>query len=267
MKTNYPLIMRGSIGDAVKRAQQLLIDHEAMEPKNSVGASNVDGIFGRITADATLRFQDAKGLLKDGKIGPHTWAALLGLSDESIIPEWPAVPPFSAISHADRIRLFGEFRYRPKSPGIPGSEIVILDNWEWENIETFFIPQLVGLPLYDPSNNQRSSGNVRLHRLAGPVFIEFLDRVEMAGYLPFLKTYDGAYYPRFVRGSRTSLSNHSWGTAMDFNAYANGMGLSPAGYGEDGCLLPLVSIANECGIYWGGHFERRDGMHFEVAIL
>jgi len=27
----------------------------------------------------------------------------------------------------------------------------------------------------------------------------------------------------------------------------------------------LVPIANELGFYWGGHFTRRDGMHFELA--
>jgi hypothetical protein len=29
----------------------------------------------------------------------------------------------------------------------------------------------------------------------------------------------------------------------------------------------LVGIANDNGFYWGGHFTRLDGMHFEIAKL
>jgi hypothetical protein len=26
-----------------------------------------------------------------------------------------------------------------------------------------------------------------------------------------------------------------------------------------------VPVAHKFGFYWGGHFSRRDGMHFEIA--
>jgi hypothetical protein len=40
----------------------------------------------------------------------------------------------------------------------------------------------------------------------------------------------------------------------------------PALKGKQGCVRELVPIANQHGIYWGGHFKRRpDGMHFELA--
>ncbi|HBA39063.1 MAG TPA: hypothetical protein DCZ05_04785 [Deltaproteobacteria bacterium] len=29
----------------------------------------------------------------------------------------------------------------------------------------------------------------------------------------------------------------------------------------------LVQIAHRHSFYWGGHFSRRDGMHFEVARI
>ena len=34
-----------------------------------------------------------------------------------------------------------------------------------------------------------------------------------------------------------------------------------------GSVRQLVPIANELGFYWGGHFNRRDGMHFEMARI
>lgn len=71
--------------------------------------------------------------------------------------------------------------------------------------------------------------------------------------------------PRFVRGSRTTLSNHSWGTAFDINYAWNCLGALPALRGEKGSVRELVPIAHRHGFYWGGHFSRRDGMHFEVA--
>lgn len=37
--------------------------------------------------------------------------------------------------------------------------------------------------------------------------------------------------------------------------------------GEKETVLDLVKIANEHGFYWGGHFPRLDGMHFEIAQL
>ena len=32
-----------------------------------------------------------------------------------------------------------------------------------------------------------------------------------------------------------------------------------------GCVRELIRMANESGFYWGGHFNRLDGVHFEVA--
>jgi len=37
--------------------------------------------------------------------------------------------------------------------------------------------------------------------------------------------------------------------------------------GQKGCVRELVPIAHENGFYWGGHFSRLDGMHFEIAKI
>ncbi len=80
-------------------------------------------------------------------------------------------------------------------------------------------------------------------------------------------TYDGAFNPRLIRGSATNLSCHAWGIAIDINVPWNGLGIVPSLKGQKGSVRELVKIANRLGFYWGGHFGRKDGMHFEIAKL
>lgn len=68
---------------------------------------------------------------------------------------------------------------------------------------------------------------------------------------------------RLVRGSSSSISNHSWGTAID---------LTLAGeldvHGNERVQLGLTLIApifNRHGWYWGAAFRTEDGMHFEAS--
>ncbi len=91
---------------------------------------------------------------------------------------------------------------------------------------------------------------------------------ERAGLKSHILTWGGSWVPRFVRGSRTQLSNHAWGTAFDVNVRWNMLGTQPALRGQKGSVRELVQIANDNGYYWGGHFHKRiDGMHFEVRLI
>ena len=70
---------------------------------------------------------------------------------------------------------------------------------------------------------------------------------------------------RYVRGSTTSISNHSWGSAIDLKL--NGV-LDQRGdpgvtvqYG----LSVIAPIFNNHGWYWGAAFRTEDAMHFEVS--
>jgi hypothetical protein len=49
---------------------QCLLRHHGFSP------GPVDGIFGELTERAVQRFQEKRGLVVDGKVGPHTWGAL-----------------------------------------------------------------------------------------------------------------------------------------------------------------------------------------------
>jgi peptidoglycan hydrolase-like protein with peptidoglycan-binding domain len=69
MELEHPLLRRGSKGDMVVWAQQLLVGSGQEVP--------VTGLFGRLTARAVRSFQEAQGLLADGRIGTETWESLL----------------------------------------------------------------------------------------------------------------------------------------------------------------------------------------------
>lgn len=72
--------------------------------------------------------------------------------------------------------------------------------------------------------------------------------------------YAGCYYPRFIAGS-TSLSNHSFGLALDLNVPGNGRGT--VGEMDRG----VVAIFKRWGFAWGGDWNFTDPMHFELAQI
>lgn len=97
------------------------------------------------------------------------------------------------------------------------------------------------------------------------------------GYVKELKTWDGCYNFRPVRGYEDKyrrlmaansvlnaielLSIHSWGDAFDVNAFENGLGQIPK-------LSPgFVKCFTDAGFDWGGNFKRKDGMHFQLATI
>jgi len=59
-----PKLMVGMVGDSVKVLQIFLV----IEP---------DGVFGRVTEEAVMAFQDNNGLVDDGIVGVYTWQALI----------------------------------------------------------------------------------------------------------------------------------------------------------------------------------------------
>lgn len=73
--------------------------------------------------------------------------------------------------------------------------------------------------------------------------------------------YDGAYNHRYIRGSTTKWSNHSYGAAIDINAEDNGFN---TGHGN----MPqiVINAFKRQGARWGGDYHgRTDPMHFEFC--
>lgn len=248
-------LQQGAVGEAVRRWQAFLVGRRLLEV--------IDGDFGPATLAATMAFQSRCGLAGDGVVGGRTVAEAvrLGFSVRAQVGPGDAFPPepdFRPLAgNQARAALFGAFSFQRTM----GDRIRIFDGWEERNVVTVEVPQLRGV------EGATTTGRVRFHRKVADQVVALFAAWEAAGLRPLILTWAGSFVPRFVRGSRTSLSNHAWGTAFDINAAWNPLGAVPAGRGREGSVRDLVPIAHQHGFYWGGHFERSDGMHFEVARI
>lgn len=231
----------------------------------------VDGQFGPMTEHATINFQTALGLGVDGIVGNETFAAamLRGFevikndTDSEVGPNWPPPPDFKPlVGQAARQAKFGKFEYKSAGNPVDPEAVIILGDWVGKYIEKVTIPQLRGV-LGAPK-----SGEIFIHTYARAPVEALFRKWEEAGLMPLVLSWAGSWVPRFIRGSRTILSNHAFGTAFDINAGWNPLGVQPPLKGKKGSVRELVPIANSLGFYWGGHFKSRpDGMHLELARL
>jgi hypothetical protein len=80
------------------------------------------------------------------------------------------------------------------------------------------------------------------------------------GYVKELKTWDGCFNIRKKRGL-SSMSLHSWGVAVDVNAFENQLNQTPK------LSSGFVKCFKDAGFLWGGDWQRLDGMHFELASI
>ncbi|BAM87511.1 hypothetical protein S58_15030 [Bradyrhizobium oligotrophicum S58] len=193
-------------------------------------------------------------------IGPDATAPAAAPVRSSGFPPRPAFPPL--VTNRQREALFGRYDYvRAPQPGNPEA-IRILGSWERDNIVEVPIPQLA------KALGAKAPAAIRFHRLAARQLQTLWEEWEAAGLLSRIYSFDGGFVARLVRGSRSVLSNHAFGSAFDVNQAFNPFGQRPASNGRRGSVRDLVPIANRNGFYWGGHYQsRKDGMHFEIAVL
>jgi len=225
----------------------------------------VDNDFGNLTEKATKAFQKKYGLVADGIVGKKTLerAYSLGLENKSKISNklFPSKPNFPALTNSQKEQLFGHIEWEATPTSKNKEKVTITNNFIKENIVLFEVPQLA------KATNGKYK-RMRFHKLCKYQMLQMWKEWEEEGLLHLILTYGGTFIARLIRGSKTHLSNHSYGTAMDINMEWNRIGHIPAKNDEIGSVLKLVAIANKWGFYWGGHFNhRKDGMHFEVAKI
>lgn len=81
------------------------------------------------------------------------------------------------------------------------------------------------------------------------------------GKVEELKTWDGCFNIRMMRGIPNVFSLHSWAIAIDVNAFENGLHQIPK------LSKDFVKCFKDAGFNWGGDWQRLDGMHFELASI
>ena len=133
--------------------------------------------------------------------------------------------------------------------------------FEAKNIVFFDLPY----PLkYDGATVVRA----RCHRLAVDHFIAAFKNVQAAGLASRFVEFNGIYERRAIRGSVGRASTHSWGIAIDMEAFDVRVG--------DQTTYPLgskrrfpeaiVKAFTSVGFVYGGDFTgRKDPMHFQLA--
>jgi hypothetical protein len=245
----------------------------------------VDGVYGGGTFAAVKALQADNGLEPTGQCAGATLAKVRELGFKAVefevngdngsasFPRRPATSTLPQPTAAITASLFGTFQFegdpKPDNP----EAIRILGGWVAANIVTVTVPQLVGVPIpVGPAHAILSQGKLRCHRLAKDKVLALFQAWADAGLTDRILTWDGSFNPRLKRGKRiaipANLSNHSFGATFDINAELNPMGSTPPLMGARGCVRELVEVANNLGVYWGGHFANRpDGMHFEIARL
>jgi hypothetical protein len=57
------------------------------------------------------------------------------------------------------------------------------------------------------------------------------------------------------------MSLHSWGIAIDVNAFENGLNMTPK------LSAGFVKCFTDNGFDWGGTWTRKDGMHFQLKTV
>ena len=238
----------GSTGPTVVKVQQALVANGA--------TITADGQFGSVTAAAVIAFQTSRGLGATGVVNEAT-ANALAVQNTGV----GAFPPLG---------------WTWLGWGYNASQAL----YQWEQ-------QIVG--------NANQIGSIKPTQLksfplALPLFEGFVAEIQSRGYVI---SDAGMYVFRCTASTRkdcagltrSSLSNHAYGLALDLNTVKNPMKTYYGVNGASACLTPVVTdipqwvvqVAESWGLYWGGYgwssgctsptqtksSASRDPMHFE----
>lgn len=177
---------------------------------------------------------------------PNLIQALIASAAGLVVLLWPRkTTKLDYIDNATRDRWYGPIQYVPAPTADNAEGIRITNDFEAKNIVRKHFP-LIGV--------------AAVHRLAAPALEKALTEIQRKGWAHKIKTFEGAYYPRFVR-NRTYLSSHAYGTSVDINARDNPQGGKPTPDQQD-----IAPIFEKHGFYWGNRFSNPDPHHLEYVI-
>jgi len=185
------------------------------------------------TTPATIRRPLERLVGEDASVQMLDVASRLGLDPDAKLT---AIPTGGTLGS-----VVGTFRYTV----LGGGRIAPDPAWVRANIRTEAVPIL---------------GSVTCHKDLFPQLRAALLEVEQRGLAGAIDPgqYAGCYYPRFIANT-TTLSNHSFGLALDLNTAGNQRGT----VGE--IDRDVVAIFKTWGFAWGGDWRWTDPMHFELS--
>jgi len=109
------------------------------------------------------------------------------------------------------------------------------------------------------TNTGKSCTKIYMNKDMVPMFQKALDLLVQRGCSGELKTVDGCYNIRMVRGSMSATSYHSWAAAIDLNAAENPLG-GPVKFSKE-----FLQCFKDAGFTLGAEFSRVDGQHFSLG--
>jgi D-alanyl-D-alanine carboxypeptidase/Putative peptidoglycan binding domain len=242
----------------------------------------VDGLCGPRTVRAILNFQSRFLSMPDGRVDPHG-ATLRHLTAAHAAP--PRTPTPSSPQTSIRTPAPTQPIAAPANPTQLLTDLVPKPSRESINqgltaVSPAFMVQQLGQPRdsYNSDCQPMTNATLRRHVTTGSI-----GRFRVTGLAPAVQSLGiamaqiqreqpavyaalgtaGMLCCRLVRGSASAISNHSWGTAIDFTL--NGV-LDRRNDNKVQVGLTLIaSIMNQHGWYWGAAFRTEDAMHFEAS--
>ena len=258
------------------RGDDLVGDVQAFLAGQDLYSGKIDDDFGPGTEAGVMAFQDRSRLRPTGVVDGPTWGALMAAGlrvleaddepEDRSSPAWPRRPDgMRILTPAEREERFGRIEYEAAPTDSNPEAIKITNDFAERNIVVATVPQLDAVGYAPGKRGVPGDERFHCHRFVRDPLERLFATWEAAGLLKHVLTWGGCWAPRFVRGSRKTLSNHAYGTAIDLNVQWNLLGNEPAIVGRRGCVRELVPIAAEQGWMWGGWFKRAYGMHFEYV--
>jgi hypothetical protein len=101
---------------------------------------------------------------------------------------------------------------------------------------------------------------IYIHKDFKDLLLPAFQKLEQLNLHTEIKSFDGCFNIRLVRGSKRVYSIHSWGCAIDLNALDNP--LASEGKWSKAFIEVMVNATIYCGQNWIG---RKDPMHFAIV--
>jgi hypothetical protein len=146
------------------------------------------------------------------------------------------------------VQVFGDLRQFVEQDGS------VSQKWPEQILTTIALPFAMQLD-WDRSKTVQK---ISCHRKIAGIMSAVFEQISREGLGSKVVSYGGCYMFRPKRGV-AQYSAHAWGIAIDLNPSTNQ--LKTAGDMDRN----LVRIFEAHGFEWGGHFTRRDPMHFQFC--